>query len=413
MDLQPNRRGIDNNRTKDAGMPSSGGMSAAGGLLPAQRQQQPYEGVGAQQPPMASPKPSAGGGGAANGTINGGAVQGAQFKTSAQPMSPGVASYLSIPSQQFMAPQAQATGTMLPARQMQQGPMQLNMQQGPVAFKAGDPPNFGKPLPNSPQQTTPQYPNGSQDVATGPTDVPVADPAPWDPRGDIASIKSFYDEGNAWDANTRLALQNQMAGNTRAQMLRDSMAGRGSNLGQIAQDRSNLDTMASYEAQRGQLQNQAQQDAYAREMQYADTLNQTKTQLVELALRAGMPFDDTDFNAMASELLQQYGGKPDPGSMLEAIQKGAAKNASPYAKLTEGQVLDKIKQYWTQDTFAMQDEEAGVAFIEGLSKAQLKALYNRADGREWLAKALDDSYGDQWDRLAKAMQDAGIPILED
>ena len=413
MDLQPNRRGIDNNRTKDAGMPSSGGMSAAGGLLPAQRQQQPFEKVGAQQPPMASPKPSAGGGGAANGTINGGAVQGAQFKTSAQPMSPGVASYLSIPSQQFMAPQAQATGTMLPARQMQQGPMQLNMQQGPVAFKAGDPPNFGKPLPNSPQQTTPQYPNGSQDVAAGPTDVPVADPAPWDPRAEIDKIKSFYDEGGQWDANTRLALQNQMAGNNRAQMLRDASAGRGSNLGQIAQDRSNLDTMASYEAQRGQLQNQAQQDAYAREMQYADTLNQTKTQLVELALRAGMPFDDTDFNAMASELLQQYGGKPDPGSMLEAIQKGTAKNTSPYAKLTEGQVLDKIKQYWTQDTFAMQDEEAGVAFIEGLSKAQLKALYNRADGREWLAKALDDSYGDQWDRLAKAMQDAGIPILED
>lgn len=64
MDLQPNRRGIDNNRTKEAGMPSSGGMSAAGGLLPAQRQQQPFEKVGAQQPPMASPKPSAGGGGA-------------------------------------------------------------------------------------------------------------------------------------------------------------------------------------------------------------------------------------------------------------------------------------------------------------------------------------------------------------
>lgn len=413
MDLQPNRRGIDNNRTKDAGMPSSGGMSAAGGLLPAQRQQQPFEGVGAQQPPMASPKPSAGGGGAANGTINGGAVQGAQFKTSAQPMSPGVASYLSIPSQQFMAPQAQATGTMLPARQMQQGPMQLNMQQGPVAFKAGDPPNFGKPLPNSPQQTTPQYPNGSQDVAAGPVDAPKPTPAPFDPRGDIASIKSFYDEGGAWDANTRLALQNQMAGNTRAQMLRDATAGRGSNLGQIAQDRSNLDTMASYEAQRGQLQNQAQQDAYAREMQYADTMNQTKMELVKLASALGMKFDDADYNTMAKEALSQYGAKADPGSMMEIIDKATAKNASPYAKLTEGQVLDKIKQYWTQDTFAMQDEEAGVAFIEGLSKAQLKALYNRPDGREWLAKALDDSYGDQWDRLAKAMQDAGIPILED
>jgi len=75
-------------------------------------------------------------------------------------------------------------------------------------------------------------------------------------------------------------------------------------------------------------------------------------------------------------------------------------------------VLDKIKQYWTQDTFAMQDEEAGVAFVEGLSNAQLKELYNRADGREWLAKALDDSWGDDWDRLAKKLQEAGIPILE-
>lgn len=406
MDLQPNRRGIDNNRTKEAGMPSSGGMSAAGGLLPAQRQQQPFEKVGAQQPPMASPKPSAGGGGAANGTINGGAVQGAQFKTSAQPMSPGVASYLSIPSQSFTAPQAQATGTMLPAKQMQQGPMQLNMQQqGPLGIKADSPPlNFGKPLPNSPQQTTPQYPNGSQDA-------PQPDPPPFDPRKEIADIRSFYDEGGAWDANTRLALQNQMAGNTRAQMLRDAAAGRGSNLGQIAQDRSNLDTMASYEAQRGQLQNQAQQDAYAKEMQYAETMNQTKMELVKLASALGMKFDDADFNTMASELLQQYGGKPSPGSMLEAIQKVPSK--SPYANLTEGQVLDKIKKFWTQDTFAMQDEEAGVAFIEGLSKSQLRALYNRADGREWLAKALDDTYGDQWDRLAKALQDAGIPILED
>lgn len=408
MDLQPNRRGIDNNRTKEAGMPSSGGMSAAGGLLPAQRQQQPFEKVGAQQPPMASPKPSAGGGGAANGTINGGALQGAQFKTSAQPMSPGVASYLSIPSQSFTAPQAQATGTMLPARQMQQGPMQLNMQQqGPLGIKADSPPlNFGKPLPNSPQQTTPQYPNGPQDA-------PQPDPPPFDPRKEIADIRSFYDQGGAWDANTRLALQNQMAGNNRAQMLRDAVAGRGSNLGQIAQDRSNLDTMASYEAQRGQLQQQAQQDAYAKEMDYANQINQIKMEMVKMAAALGMEFDDAAFNTMASELLQQYGGKPSPGSMLEAIQKGTAKNASPYANLTEGQVLDKIKKFWTQDTFAMQDEEAGVAFIEGLSKSQLKALYNRADGREWLAKALDDTYGDQWDRLAKALQDAGIPILED
>jgi hypothetical protein len=60
----------------------------------------------------------------------------------------------------------------------------------------------------------------------------------------------------------------------------------------------------------------------------------------------------------------------------------------------------------------MQVEEAGVAFVEGLSNAQLKEIYNRADGREWLAKALDDSWGDDWDRLAKKLQEAGIPILE-
>jgi hypothetical protein len=408
MDLQPNRRGIDNNRTKEAGMPSSGGMSAAGGLLPAQRQQQPFEGVG-NQPPMASPKPQQAGGGAANGTINGGAVQGAQFKTTAQPMSPGVASYLSIPSQQFMAPQAQATGTMLPARQMQQGPMQLNMQQGPVAFKADQPtPNFGKPLPNSPQQTTEQYP-----AATPPptTDQPTTQAA-WDPRGEIAKMRSFYDEGGAWDANTRLALQNQMAGNSRSQMLRDALAGRGSNLGQIASDRSNLDTMTSYEAQRGQLQNQAQQDAYGREMQYAEMLNKTKIDLIRLAGELNIRFDDADFNTMAKEVLTQFGANAGPGSLVEIIDKGTAKNASPYAKLTSGQVLDKIKQYWTQDTFAMQDEEAGVAFVEGLSNAQLKELYNRPDGREWLAKALDDSWGDDWDRLAAKLQEAGIPILE-
>jgi hypothetical protein len=409
MDLQPNRRGIDNNRTKEAGMPSSGGMSAAGGLLPAQRQQQPFEGVG-NQPPMASPKPAAGGGGAANGTINGGAVQGAQFKTTAQPMSPGVASYLSIPSQQFMAPQAQATGTMLPARQMQQGPMQLNMQQGPVAFKADQPtPNFGKPLPNSPQQTTEQYPAATPPPVT--TDQTTTQAA-WDPRGEIDKIRSFYNEGGAWDANTRLALQNQMAGNSRSQMLRDALAGRGSNLGQIASDRSNLDTMTSYEAQRGQLQNQAQQDAYGREMQYAEMLNKTKIDLIRLAGELNIGFDDADFNTMAKEVLTQFGANAGPGSLVEIIDKGTAKNASPYAKLTSGQVLDKIKQYWTQDTFAMQDEEAGVAFVEGLSNAQLKELYNRPDGREWLAKALDDSWGDDWDRLAAKLQEAGIPILE-
>jgi hypothetical protein len=412
MDLQPNRRGIDNNRTKEAGMPSSGGMSAAGGLLPAQRQQQPFEGVG-NQPPMASPKPASAGGGAANGTINGGAVQGAQFKTTAQPMSPGVASYLSIPSQQFSSPAAQATGTMLPAQQAraQVQPMQLGMQQpGMTMFKADQQPtpNFGKPLPNSPQQTTEQYP-----AATPPPVVQQpTGPAAFDPRGEIDKMRSFYDEGGAWDANTRLALQNQIAGNSRSQMLRDALAGRGSNLGQIASDRSNLDTMTSYEAQRGQLQNQAQQDAYGREMQYAETLNKTKMDLVQLAASLGMEFDDAAFNTMAKEALTQFGANAGPGSLVEIIDKGTAKNASPYAKLTSGQVLDKIKQYWTQDTFAMQDEEAGVAFVEGLSNAQLKELYNRADGREWLAKALDDSWGDDWDRLAKKLQEAGIPILE-
>lgn len=418
MNLLPNKRGVDNNMATDAGLLSSGQMQANGGTLHAQRQQAPYEHVGAK------PKPPPLGGGLAQptmgGPLNGGAVQGAQFKTTAQSMSPGAASYLSIPS--FGAPQAQATGTMLPAKQAQAQvpPMQLQMQQPAASFFApGGVPNFGKPLPGSPQQTTPQY-NGQQAGVGGiPTDpsafgqtqaalspVPQPNQQGFNPSQEIDALASFYDQGGQWDANTRLTLQNQMTGNTRAQMLRDSMAGRGSNLGQIGQDRANLDSMASYEAQRGQLQQQAERDAYGMKMDLAERLNATKTGLVQLALASGMTFDDADFNRMASEVLGQYGEMPTEDNLLSKLQDGTKNEV----KRTPQDITRAVSMHMDS---TWQNETAAAAYIEGLSAAELKACAADGTCKSKLTKALDDSYGEDYDRIAAALQAAGISPWED
>lgn len=390
-DLTPNKRGIDNNVAKQSGMPSSGSMSAAGGLLPAQRQQQPFEQVGKPQNAAPAPKPM---GMSSNGTINGGAVQGAQFKTTAQPMSPGVASYVSIPS--FQPPAPQATGTGLPNVQFKQQP----------SFAAGTPaPNpFAQP---SPPPATPNFgvTPQQQAAASNAQDVPPQ-PTPFDPRAQIAEMRDFYNEGGAWDANTRAALQQQMAGNTRATMLRDAMAGRGSNLGQIAQDRANLDTMTAYEAQRGQLQQQAQESAYAREMTYAQQLNETKMQLMQAAAAMGMTFDDADFNQMAAEQLQALGVKPGSGGIMSKLEQGAQNTV----KRQPSDVVNAMKQHL--DRF-YQNETAAAAYIEGLSAAELKAAVNDPEAKKWLTKALDDSWGDDYDRIAAALAKAGIPVWED
>lgn len=390
MELQPNKRGISNAKTQEAGMPSSGQMSAAGGLLPAQRKQEPFAGVGQ---PNAAPAPAPAQPKVANGTLNGGAVQGAQLKTTPQPMSPGVASYVSIPS--FQPNRAQATGTQLP--------QPLAMKQQGASFFAPTPEqpyNFGQKEMALASGQTPAQPQQGLQPAAG------AVPAPFTPRQDIAEIRDFYNQGGEWDANTRLALQQQMTGDTRAQMLRDAMAGRGSNLGQIAQDRANLDRLTAYEAQRGQLQNQAQQDAFAREMQYATTLNDTKTQLMALASQLGMTVDDADFNKMASELLGGLGEKPSPESMLAKLQSGA-QNA------VKRKPTDIIRAISIHMDKTWQNETAAAAYIEGLSPAELKACVADGACKAKLTKALDDSWGDDYDRIAKALSDAGIPVWED
>jgi len=382
MELQPNKRGISNAKTTEAGMPSSGSMSAAGGLLPAQRKQEPFAGVGQPQPnaqPVQKASPSM------NGTLNGGAVQGAQLKTTPQNMSPGVASYLSIPN--FQPNRAQATGTQLPQVQTKQKPVYFAQDTQPL--------NFG---------VTPQQANSAQ---PGQVLQPTPQPQPFDPRADIAQIRDFYDQGGAWDANTRLALQQQMAGNARAQMLRDATAGRGSNLGQIAQDRANLDQLAAYEAQRGQLQNQAEQDAYAREMQYAESVNQTKMELMSLASQLGMTVDDADYDRMASELLGSLGEKPSADSMLAKLQSASKGGAN---KKTPSQMASSIGSF--MDSF-IQDETGAAAYIEGLSAAELKDCVADGACKAKLTKALDDSWGNDYDRIAKALTDAGIPVWED
>lgn len=391
MNLQPNKRGVSNVRTEEAGMPSSGSMSAAGGLLPAQRKQEPFADVGQRAPANVAPAPKQGAS-SMNGTLNGGAVQGAQLKTTPQSMSPGVASYVSIPS--FQPNRAQATGTQLPQ------PLQMKSQ-GPVFAAANQQPNFG---------VTPQQANAAPAGTVFGTGLPPqqqAQPAPFAPRQSIADIRDFYDQGGEWDANTRLALQQKMSGDTRAQMLRDALAGRGSNLGQIAQDRANLNTLTAYEAQRGQLQNQAEQDAFAREMQYADTVKQTKMGLMSLASQLGMVVDDADYNKMASELLGSLGELPSAESMLAKLQQasqGKGKARTPQ------QIASAIGQHI--DSF-IQNETAAAAYIEQLSAQELKDCVANGACKAKLTKALDDSWGDDYDRIAAALSNAGIPVWED
>lgn len=90
--LDDKRPGLANGVAREQGFPTSGETSANAGMLPAQRQQQPFQHVRANM--MGGQGTGSGG-----GTLNGGAIQGSQYKTSAQDMSPGVASFVSIPSQ--------------------------------------------------------------------------------------------------------------------------------------------------------------------------------------------------------------------------------------------------------------------------------------------------------------------------
>ena len=155
--LDPRKTGLSNGIAQQEGYPTSGETSANAGRLPAQRAQAPFEQKRAQTNiPTPSTAPMG------RGTLNGGAVQGAQYKTAAQPMSPSVAGFVAIPSVSTMF--SQPGGPSLPGST----PIKMNQQSGASFFGGGQQgfnPNPPAQSQGQPQQNVPTpsvQPQGQQ-----------------------------------------------------------------------------------------------------------------------------------------------------------------------------------------------------------------------------------------------------------
>lgn len=261
MGLMDTRKpGLSNGVAKQEGYPTSGETSANAGALPAQRAQAPYEQNRTQtNMPEPTARPPVGG-----GTLNGGAVQGAQYKTQAQNMSPGVASFVSIPkgiSAQpagFTAPQPSVPGAT--KMQMQQQPQYFaapqpsgqSQQQQQAAPVSSAQPNQTMPTakpganmvlaPDQPAQTN-NYGNQpapstetKNETQTQPS--PTVDPANYDYLAEMQKMGQYYDIGGQYDLNQRSIEAEKARQQNMQAWAQNQMSGRGSSAGQAQQNLS-------------------------------------------------------------------------------------------------------------------------------------------------------------------------------
>lgn len=368
--MDPRKPGLSNGIAKQEGFPTSGETSANAGALPAQRAQAPYEQNRAQtNMPQPTAKPPVGG-----GTLNGGAVQGAQYKTQAQNMSPGVASFVSIPkgiSAQpagFSAPQPFIPGATKMQIQMQQQPQyfgpggsgmpgQAGLPQGqqsaqpqnanaqqmqsapqaqgaaaqqsnaqamqPQAQQVGNLPTFA-PVPVVAGPPTNNQPPPSPNVQPSPAPTPTADPANYDYFAEMQKMGQYYDIGGQYDLNQRsLAAETARQQNMQA-WAQNQLAGRGGTAGQAQQNYLNTLAELQSDTARGQLAQQAHQTELANRLAFNQKVADEKIRLVEMADKLGFPIKDIDFNKIAYENVNAYySGKPlTPGTSLESLNVG-------------------------------------------------------------------------------------------
>lgn len=376
--LDPRKPGLSNGIAKQEGFPTSGETSANAGALPAQRAQAPYEQNRAQtNMPQPTAKPPAGG-----GTLNGGAVQGAQYKTQAQPMSSGVASFVSIPqglsatpAGGFTAPQPSVPGAT--KFQMQQQPQyfagpqagqQSQQQQQSQQASAAQPQQTmpsaapGANMTLAPSQTAPtpmpaSTPAPTTGAAPAPAPTPTTDPANYDYLTEMRKMGSYYDVGGQYDLNQRSLQAEKERQQNMAAWAQNQLMGRGGTATQAQQNYAN--TMAALEADqaRAQLAQGAHQTELANRLAFNKQVADTKTQLVQMANTLGFPISDEAFNQVAYEVTNAYqGGRPvSQGEMLDQL-KNASTQGRPGAKY-KNIAESKDPQVIHHDMMNMSDED--------------------------------------------------------
>jgi len=387
MGLMDSRKpGLSNGIAKQEGFPTSGETSANAGALPAQRAQAPYEQNRAQtNMPQPTAKPPVGG-----GTLNGGAVQGAQYKTQAQNMSPGVASFISIPKgisaqpNVFTAPQPSVPGAT--KMQMQQQPQYFagpqpggqsqQQQQAAPASSAQPTPSMPTAAPGANMQTAPDQPAQATTPAPAPAPqpapapapaptagtgttaaapAPTADPANYDYLAEMQKMGQYYDIGGQYDLNQRsLAAETARQQNMQA-WAQNQLSGRGGTAGQAQQNYLNTLAELQSDTARGQLAQQAHQTELSNRLAFNKQVADTKMQLVEMANQLGFSIEDEAFNQVAYEIANSYqGGRPvSPGEMVDYLSKNKGTTqaeVSAKQKAREQQVSDWLNQ-GAEDTY--------------------------------------------------------------
>lgn len=455
--LDPRKPGLSNGIAKQEGFPTSGETSANAGALPAQRAQAPYEQNRAQtNMPQPTAKPPVGG-----GTLNGGAVQGAQYKTQAQNMSPGVASFISIPKgisaqpNVFTAPQPSVPGATKMQMQMQQQPQyfgpggsgmpgQAGLPQGqqsaqpqnanaqqmqsapqaqgaaaqqsnaqamqPQAEQVGNLPTFA-PVPVVANPPSNNQPPPSPNVQPSPAPTPTADPANYDYLAEMQKMGQYYDIGGQYDLNQRsLAAETARQQNMQA-WAQNQLAGRGGTAGQAQQNYLNTLAELQSDTARGQLAQQAHQAELTNRLNFNQQIADEKTRLVKMATELGFEISENDFNKIAYENMNAYqGGRPiSDASSIKMMQDAALKKDKPTAEKVEKYASD-INQILKNN--AWNAEENLVATFSQMTTEEAKAFYNSSPAnRDLLNQALATTWGSDNDKIRQIFYKAGITNL--
>ena len=433
MGLMDTRKpGLSNGGANQDGYPTSGETSANAGALPAQRAQAPYEQNRTQtNMPEPTARPPVGG-----GTLNGGAVQGAQYKTQAQNMSPGVASFVSIPkgiSAQpagFTAPQPSVPGAT--KMQMQQQPQYFaapqpsgqSQQQQQAAPVSSAQPNQTMPTakpganmvlaPDQPAQTN-NYGNQpapstetKNETQTQPS--PTVDPANYDYLAEMQKMGQYYDIGGQYDLNQRSIEAEKARQQNMQAWAQNQMSGRGSSAGQAQQNYLNTLAELQSDSARAQLAQGAHQTELSNRLAFNQKIADEKVRLVELADKLNIPIDEIDFNKIAYENVNAYyaGRQVSDIDSIKSMEKGA--------KGDERAVPDKVEEYAKNissilNKNAWNAEENLIAAFQKMSKAEVIEFYKT--NKELINKSLATTWGSDNDKIRQVFYDAGITDVGD
>lgn len=452
--FDPRKPGLSNGIAKQEGFPTSGQTSANAGALPAQRAQAPYEQNRAQtNMPQPTTKPPVGG-----GTLNGGAVQGAQYKTQAQNMNPGVASFVSIPkgiSSQpgggFSVPQPAVPGgtpvqlTQQPQMQFFAGPQgqQSQPQQSqqaspaqPTAPTPQRPVESNRPTmptaapgpqmtlaPNQPAQTmqpaVPNQPtsqmvapltngNSQTGAASTPLPSPTTDPANYDYLAEIQKMGQMYDVGGQYDLNQRAIAAEKARQQNMQAWAQNQLAGRGGTATQAQQNYMNTLAALESDTARAQLEQQASQKELSNRLEFNKRVADEKARLVEMGNTLGFNISEEDYNKLAYENVNAYqGGKAaSPGSILKGIEDVASGGSPGKIKESVNQKARQVSAILNKNDWNSEQNLVGV--FQSMSPQEAKAFYADFSNRSLLQKALDTTWGSDNDKIREVFYKIGV-----